>query len=1367
MMRLRLVGLLCLCLSAFAQAAPDIAIPPTLEQWVPWVLEGKEAINCPFEQDNNKARQCAWPQTLSLDLHDQDGTFTQRWTVFEESWIALPGSQKHWPQDVAVDGKPAVVTDKKGFPFIHLPKGRYRLTGHFLWSALPESIKLPATTGLIDVVLNKQHMEFPSIEADGRLWLNTSQSKAAVEDRLTVDVFRRVIDDIPLRLVTRLDLNVTGQPREVVLGPLLSKDYVPLQVSGPLPLRLEVDGRLRLQVRPGHWVVEVEARHKGPVDHLSIIPSDLPQSEIWVFEAKPSLRLVEIKGVDSVDPRQTRLPKEWQHLPAYRVSTSDSMQIVTKRRGDPDPAANELTLNRNLWLDFDGKGYTFQDQIQGQMRRGWRLSMTPDMTLGRAVVNGVDQLVTRLAAGGEQGIEVRQGGIMVEADGRYEGDISRVPAIGWKENFHQVKATLHLPPGWRLFAASGADSVGGASWIDRWTLLDIFLVLIGTLAIYRLLGVAWGAIALVCFVLTWHESAAPQYIWLLVIATMALMRVAPEGRLRKSMVMLRYLSLVGLVAIAIPYMVGAVRTAIYPQLEQPSVSAYPASISVSRDQAVEEGLQEKKVISGMVQAPMEARRRSMLSYESLYSDVVDPRSKVQTGPGLPEWRWSSVPVRWNGPVHEGQMLGLSLLPPGVTSTLKLISVILVLLLGLRLAGVALHGRRLSVEVVKFSLMALLLGGGLIATPEKAMADIPSPELLQTLQERLLAPPECLPQCAQISRMKLHVDNELIQIRLEVHASEDVAVPVPSEISGWMPIRSMLDGKPNVARRGPHNAVWVFVPQGRHQIQIAGPIRPVRALQIPLPLKPRHIDVTAKGWTVKGVHEDGTIEQALQLEREAWEGEQIKELEQTILPPFVTVSRVLRLGLDWRLQTEVKRVSPLGSAIALEIPLIAGESVTTEGIRVAQDKAIIQFAPQQQVIQWESVLTPSDSLTLHAIDTLDWVEEWRLDVSPIWHAELSGIPQIHHQSKRGMWFPQWHPWPGEDVTIRITRPMGVAGNTKTINHTQLTVKPGQRATDVTLEMRLRSSQADQHVITLPPGAKLGAVLINNRSQPIRQERGGVVRLPISPGEQRITLNWQSPNGISTLFRTPAVNLGIPSVNSNIDVQVPRSRWTLFTFGPRLGPAVLFWGILIVVAIIAFGLGRTKQTPLKTHQWLLLGIGLSQAILGVAMLVVGWLFAMAWRKRYGDRLQSQNFNAVQVALGIVTLAALCGLVGAVGIGLLGHPDMQISGNGSSSFVLKWYADHADETFPIATVISAPMWLYRILMLAWSLWLAFVLLGWLKWSWQCFTTGGLWQQLREKAMKKKTAKAPSADPWIEETPKLEAEKERPPGSPPDVTQ
>jgi hypothetical protein len=42
------------------------------------------------------------------------------------------------------------------------------------------------------------------------------------------------------------------------------------------------------------------------------------------------------------------------------------MALKLIRRGDPEPEPNQLTVNRKLWVDFDGAGYTINDTISDE-----------------------------------------------------------------------------------------------------------------------------------------------------------------------------------------------------------------------------------------------------------------------------------------------------------------------------------------------------------------------------------------------------------------------------------------------------------------------------------------------------------------------------------------------------------------------------------------------------------------------------------------------------------------------------------------------------------------------------------------------------------------------------------------------------------------------------------------------------------------------------------------------------------------------------------------------------------------------------------------------------------------------------------------
>ncbi len=56
----------------------------------------------------------------------------------------------------------------------------------------------------------------------------------------------------------------------------------------------------------------------------------------------------------------------------------------------------------------------------------------------------------------------------------------------------------------------------------------------------------------------------------------------------------------------------------------------------------------------------------------------------------------------------------------------------------------------------------------------------------------------------------------------------------------------------------------------------------------------------------------------------------------------------------------------------------------------------------------------------------------------------------------------------------------------------------------------------------------------------------------------------------------------------------------------------------------------------------------------------------------------------------------------------------------------ADRVDAVPVQGHVLSAPLLVYRLLMLAWALWLAWALVGWIRWGWESFAMGGHWRQM-----------------------------------------
>jgi hypothetical protein len=736
--------------------------------------------------------------------------------------------------------------------------------------------------------------------------------------------------------------------------------------------------------------------------------------------------------------------------------------------------------------------------------------------------------------------------------------------------------------------------------------------------------------------------------------------------------------------------------------------------------------QERESLSSMAQVAVadEVRKRT-----ALYAP--DPEAKVQTGPGRPDWRWEQVQLVWSGPVASGQELRLWLLPPWLAGALAFVRTGLLATLVLLVLGRA-RGR-LGHALGRVAAALPLLVAAL--SPAPAQAELPTPELLEQLRIRLLEPPSCYPSCASASRMAIGVTPERLELRLAVDAVAETAVPLPGEgdgeAAGFVPDVVAVDGRPAAALlRGSNGELWVRLAPGSHTLLLSGPLPNRATVELPLPLRPQRVELAAapRGWTLPGLAPDGRGVAALQLVRDDASAPGgaagAERLEPTAIPPFVAVERTLQLGLDWEVETRIVRIAPPEASIVLEVPLLPGEAVTTPGVRVQEGRALATLAPGVAATGWRSVLAQADELSLEAPGEVAWTEVWRVDASPIWHVSAQGIPPVDVPSQ-GRRAREWRPWPGERIALRIERPEGVGGATLTIDRSALTLRPGLRSTDAELSLALRSSQGGQHGIALPDGAQLTRLAIGGIEQPLRQE-GRRIPLPLAPGTREVELAWREPGGLSAWLRGPEVDLGVASVNAHVALETSPSRWTLLVGGPRVGPAVLFWPLLVVVAGLAVALGRVRWTPLRARHWLGLGIGLTQAPLPAAALVVAWLLALGWRGRLSEAQRTRSalaFDALQVALALLTLAALVALALAIRMGLLGTPEMQIAGNGSDASVLRWYQDRSGPVLPRPWVLSVSLWAYRGAMLVWSLWVAQALLGWLRWGYRQWSAGGHW--------------------------------------------
>ncbi|HRK56681.1 MAG TPA: hypothetical protein PLQ67_04060, partial [Burkholderiaceae bacterium] len=607
---------------------------------------------------------------------------------------------------------------------------------------------------------------------------------------------------------------------------------------------------------------------------------------------------------------------------------------------------------------------------------------------------------------------------------------------------------------------------------------------------------------------------------------------------------------------------------------------------------------------------------------------------------------------------------------------------------------------------------------------------PGPAWLDDLRAKLTVPPDCLPQCADVAQLSVQAQAGRLQLRMQIDALANVEVPLPGLGVKGLPQSVLMDGQAPALRRDGQGQLWIALSAGVHQVVLDADVGEATQVDIALPMPVRALAVQAPGWTVSGIDPRGLATGALSLSRSgsAKAAGGAEAASSDALPPFVQVTRVLQLGLHWQVHTRVQRIGPSRAPVSVRIALLAGEAVNDERVRTQDGFAVLSLGADREAA-FVSTVKEADELMWVSTDAPNQIEHWQLAPSSQWHVRWSGIAPVRYVDEVSRLQPLWQPWPGEEVSMHISRPQGVPGQTLTFDRLHLQVRPGMRATDMNVQLHVRASQGGQHVIDLPSGAMFEGVTIDGQDQPL-QPQGQQLTMPITPGAHEWTLRWREPRGMGWRFESAAPDLNANGVNASTQLHMPAQRVLLALGGPRLGPAILLWGVLAVWIGLAIFLGRSRLTPLGAATWAVLGLGLMQTSVLSAAAVVAWFALLAARARGFGRATGTlagwhpyAANGLQVLLLLWTLVAALCLLNAIRVGLLGYPDMMVTGNGSSAQVLNWYQDRfSDQPQPVWAV-SVPVLAYRILMLLWALWLAVSVLKWVKWAWACFSAGGYW--------------------------------------------
>ncbi|MGV6851018.1 MAG: hypothetical protein ACWA5R_02425 [bacterium] len=1314
-------------------------VPDALKPWSSWVMDGKEFLECPYLSESQwkqtSAHICAWPGTLKLDLQENGGLFQMNWFVHKASWVTLPGGG-FFPLDVKDNGKKVVTGKHNGQASLRLTPGQHKITGRFDWDYLPNKLYIPARFLLLDVLLDQEKIN--PLRQNNFLLLKSNNNKAEVKQTqsLIVGSYWKLSDGLPLELDITFLVDLQGMPQEIDLGAYLPDGFSLTSVQSDIPISLNSKKNLIIQVSPGEWKINLHARGTGALTQFTIPNYQKPYPEEFLlsFQPQPEFRLIEMEKMIPIDANYSQLWTKWDDLPAYKVKPGDliSWKVLP---GAQKIQANQLKLNRQLWLSLDGKQWSSEDSISGTMYRDWRIDLQGPLHMTRASLEGEPMLISASNNSDGEGVEIREQDVELNIGTQSNDSRFTLPVHGYSQTLQNVSTQLFLPPGYRLIAAPETDHAS-QTWIGNWNVLNLFLITLATAIFWRLGGTLWGGIALIYFVLGYQE-AAPFYP-LVLLGIIALI----SKHFKHSPKWLKIAQAIGLLIMlvaTIPYAFQQIRAIVHQQLDPGhgvhlNYNASQALILARKPVPVAEQdkmySQAPKVQSTMAQAEYtELKTAGVTGSRTRKTDLfpVPNEIVVQAGRAKPQWSTNPIKLEWNAPSNQTQQVSLWILTPWMMVILRVVILLSLLLLIMK---TSVQKLKLPKAVSFLSLSCLLL----FSSQLYAQA-LPDQALLNDLQQRLGKAPECAPSCVTIPSLSVTLNQDVITLNYLINSQTDSAVKLPVPTT-FKELLIKLDGSKTQQVLGfGQNFALLPVEHGMHRISMQARVN-ADQISLVFPTRPGNIRTQLKGWTAKGVDNTQLKSKQLSFTRTFIKHPSSAQNKQTNNTPktiqaddFVRIERNLIFTSQWDVRISFHVISPAKGVVHVEYPLLPGEQISDPRAKINNHIMAVDLNAGEEFSLY-SKLKQSPTILLKAAKQNQYMESWSFSTGQTWHLNFSNPDNnpVYQSSTSPI---EFNPRPGQQLAVRAHQPVALTGPSIRFDQIDINHQQGQRQSHTQLNFKLEATRTGSAELHIPVDATIESITLDQQETRIRPVNGQI-NLPVNVGSHQVAINWKQKQLPEFDSASPAIDLGQDASNVKTRFELPENRWVLFVSGAGLGPIILYWPQLIALGLLALLLGKFAYTPLKTHHWLLLGMGFSTYDWRAYTLAIIWFHVIAWRSK--QNAKPNWFNAQQAALTLFSIVFVVTLFSAIPNGLLAYPNMRIGGVLGSG--LLWFNDLSAAQLPQVHIYSVPLWVYRGLMLLWALWLALKIMDWAPWSIKSLSKNGFWNkvQFRKKAQDKK---------------------------------
>lgn len=628
--------------------------------------------------------------------------------------------------------------------------------------------------------------------------------------------------------------------------------------------------------------------------------------------------------------------------------------------------------------------------------------------------------------------------------------------------------------------------------------------------------------------------------------------------------------------------------------------------------------------------------------------------------------------------------------------------------------------------------------------------------LQEYESRLFPQHPCIAigECAQYQRVLIDASGKDIEVQFEIHALSKSFIALPALAGGQWVAKS---SEARLARlKDGSTGYWVDAGVTKFSFGIA----PLSSdVLLNFTKAPKHVSKSTKGWLV--VYPEQGLVNSIQIKKDvktdtaspaAKDGQGIGPKFEA--PLFMDIQRHFSFDANGAEITSVfTRLSPVDKPSSTTHSLFVGEKLLTESAQNSSNKTMkIEFAAGERQSTIRSRWDYKGGIELAASIVPDRRETWMVSA---WNkAPLSFVGVDPVSTSENALASTFLPKPGEKLSIKPEMIVPVDGAQVAIDSSSLRQTTGTVRVEHAWAIRARSTIASPLEVKVPENWKLEKAG-NNGVQTSPTKKGDGYVLDLMPGTNSIDLSFSEERKTAGIERAPKLAISAATANIIWKMSVPNDEWVLFTWGPLMGPAVLIWGVLIAMVILSFALSKMVKSEFAPNfgGWIALLVPLSVLSPWSALVVVAFVIAMDFKRARSGEVKDAAWNGFQFLLMLLGVLSSFILMSGVYSGLLGVPNMMVVGNGSNANLLNWYSDRSMHEASVgmsahfdAGAVLAPIWVWRIIMLGWAIWIAATVAKRIPKMWAVLTLGGFWRRSEKPKASAKKQENPAVDSSME---------------------